>query len=161
MTNLLEKFAGKVCEVLLPIKHDIFYGNKNSNIALCTLSSIDLLEQISKSNLMNKVVIAARLFSENEGIEKLVKSALEQKIKYIILCGKDTRGHLPGQALLALQKNGIDADGRIIGAEGKNPMLENVKHSDVEEFRKNVSIIDLVGTVNMNRISEQVEKLRV
>lgn len=34
MTNLLEKFAGKVCEVLLPIKHDIFYGNTNSKIAL-------------------------------------------------------------------------------------------------------------------------------
>ncbi len=160
MTNLLARFAGKVCEVLLPIKHDIFYGNENSSIALCTLSSINLLEQISKSDLMSKVAIAARLFSENKGIETLIKFVLEdRKIKYIILCGKDTKGHLPGQALLALQKNGIDAKGRIIDAWGKDPVLANVVQHDVNEFRKHVVLIDLIGTTDIDKISRKISNL--
>jgi tetrahydromethanopterin S-methyltransferase subunit A len=144
---------------LLPIKHDIFYGNENSSIALCTLSSIDLLEQISKSDLMSKVAIAARLFSENRGIETLIRYVLEhRKIKYIVLCGKDTKGHLPGQALLALQKNGIDAKGRIIDAWGKDPILDVTEH-DIDEFRKHVVPIDLIGTTDIDKISGQITNL--
>lgn len=160
MANLLARFAGKVCEVLLPIKYDIFYGDENSSIALCTLSSINLLEQISKSELMSKVAVAARLFSENEGVEKLIKYILQhRKIKYIILCGKDTKGHLPGQALLAMHKNGVDAKGRIINARGKNPVLEDVTQSDIEEFRKNIILIDLIGTTEIDKISEEITTL--
>src|SRR3989304_7573973 len=122
MANLLVRFAGKVCEVLLPIKHDIFLGNDKSSVARCTLSSIDLLERVSKSEMMNNLALAARLFSENKGIEKLIEYVLQHpNIKYVVLCGKDTKGHLPGQALLALYENGIDNSGRIIGAVGKEP----------------------------------------
>lgn len=160
MTNLFARFAGKVCEVLLPINHDIFFGNERSKIALCTLSSMDILEQVSKSDLMNNVALAARLFSENNGIEKLIKYVSEhQNIKYIVLCGKDTEGHLPGQALLALCKNGIDANGRIIAALGKDPVLENVTKSAVDQFRKHVHIIDLIGTTDINKISSKVTSL--
>ncbi len=160
MANLFARFAGKVCEVLLPIKRDIFFGNERSKIALCTLSSMDILGQVSKSDLMNNVALAARLFSENNGIEKLIKYVSEhQNIKYIVLCGKDTKGHLPGQALLALCKNGIDANGRIIAALGKDPVLENVTKSAVDQFRKHVQIIDLIGTTDINKISSKVTSL--
>ncbi len=37
------------------------------------------------------------------------------QLKYIILCGKDTKGHYPGDALISLIKNGIDDGGKIIG----------------------------------------------
>ena len=73
MANLLARFAGKVCEVLLPIKHDILFGNEKSSIAVCTLSSIDLLEDVSKSEIMKSITLVARLFSENKGIEKLIE----------------------------------------------------------------------------------------
>ncbi|MGH9921521.1 MAG: tetrahydromethanopterin S-methyltransferase subunit A, partial [Nitrososphaerales archaeon] len=152
MTNLLARFAGRVCEVLLPIKHDIFFGNEESSIAVCTLSSIDLLEQVSKSEMMNDVALAARLFSENKGIETLIEYVLEHpKIKYIVVCGKDTKGHLPGQALLALYKNGIDSSGRIIGALGKDPMIESVTKNRVDEFRTSAKIIDLVGVTDIEK----------
>jgi tetrahydromethanopterin S-methyltransferase subunit A len=156
--NLLERFAGKVCEVILPIKHNIFYGNNQSDIAVCTLSSIDLLEGISKSRLMNEVAIAARLFSENRGIEKLIKYAINSNIKHIILCGKDTRGHMPGQALLSLHINGIE-NGRIVGAIGKDPILD-LEEDEVQEFRENVQIIDLIGVTDINKISERVALIR-
>jgi len=158
MASLLARFAGKVCEVLLPIKHDIFFGNAQSSIAVCTLSSIDLLEQIARSDLMSSIALAARLFSENKGIEKLIKYVLgHSNIKYIVLCGKDTNGHLPGQALLALYKNGID-NGRIIGALGKDPVLDVTK-SDADEFRKRINMIDLVGITDLNEVSIKVTSL--
>lgn len=46
--------AGKLCEVLIPIKHEYYIGEGNS-IAICTLSSIDLLDycQYSGNNGSN------------------------------------------------------------------------------------------------------------
>ena len=160
MANLLARFAGKVCEVLLPIKHDIFFGNEQSSIAVCTLSSIELLEHISKSNMMNDIALAARLFSESKGIEKLIEYVLQNpNIKYIVLCGKDTKGHLPGQALLALYKNGIDSGGRIIDARGKDPVIKTVTKNSVDEFRKCTKLIDLVGVTDIEKISSKVATL--
>ena len=46
---------------------------------------------------------------------------------FLILCGMDTQrkvGHLPGQSLLALGKNGIGDRSRIVGAKGKRPVSE-------------------------------------
>jgi hypothetical protein len=54
----LENGAGKLCKALVPIKHEYYLGAGKS-VAICTLSSIDLLETVSKSSLMNKVLIAA------------------------------------------------------------------------------------------------------
>lgn len=160
MANLLAGFVGKVCEVLLPIKHDIFFGNEKSSVAVCTLSSMDLLEQISKSEIMNSIALAARLFSENKGIEKLIKYVLKhQNIRYIVLCGKDTKGHLPGQALLALYRNGIDDHGRIVDALGKDPVIEDVGKEQVGEFRRCINIIDLVGITDINEVSVKVASL--
>ena len=160
MTNLFARFAGKICEVLLPIKHDIFFGNEKSSVAVCTLSSTDLLEQMAKSYLMNSIALAARLFSENNGIEKLVKYVLKHpNIRYIVLCGKDTKGHLPGQALLTLYKNGIDGEGRIIGALGKDPVIEDLTKSNINEFRRRINIIDLVGITDINEVSIKVASL--
>jgi tetrahydromethanopterin S-methyltransferase subunit A len=159
MANLFEKIAGKICEVAFPIKHDIFYGNENSSVAICTLSSIDLLEQISRSDLMSKVAVAARLFSENMGIETMIRHVLQHgKIRHIILCGKDTKGHLPGQALLALQANGVDNTGRIVGAKGKYPVLELTKN-EINQFRDHVIVIDMIGVNQIDGIVKQIEKL--
>ncbi|MGH9878459.1 MAG: hypothetical protein ACRD5H_12550, partial [Nitrososphaerales archaeon] len=80
-------------------------------------------------------------------------------IKYIVLCGKDTKGHLPGQALLALYKNGIDNNGRIIGALGKDPVLEDVTKNSVDEFRNRINIVDLVGITDIEEIASKVTTL--
>jgi len=100
------------------------------------------------------------LFSENKGIEKLIEYVLQHpNIKYIVLCGKDTKGHLPGQALLALYKNGIDSNGRIMGALGKDPIVETITKNRVDEFRKRINMIDLVGVTDMDEISSKVSNL--
>jgi tetrahydromethanopterin S-methyltransferase subunit A len=42
---------------------------------------------------------------------------------YMIVCGKDVKGHQSGQALLSLYRNGVTRDRKIIGAASSNSML--------------------------------------
>jgi tetrahydromethanopterin S-methyltransferase subunit A len=143
--------AGKVCEAMLPIKHE-FYLGRGRGLAICTLSSIDLLQEISKSEIMDSVAIAGRLLSENKGIDAMIKFSIEHPdLRRIILCGKEVKGHRAGQALLALAKNGIGGDGRIIGALGPYPMLKSPAR-DVHDFRRQIEIIDMVGTIDINSL---------
>lgn len=143
--------AGKVCEAVLPIKHEYYIG-RGKELAICTLSSIGLLEQISKSEIMDKVVLAGRLLSENKGIDAMIKFTLEHTaLVRIIVCGQEVKGHKAGQALLSLYKNGIDKNGRIVGAISPYPILESPLR-DVEAFRKQVVIVDMVGTADIEKI---------
>jgi tetrahydromethanopterin S-methyltransferase subunit A len=144
--------AGKLCKAVLPIKHEYYLG-RGKELAICTLSSIDLLEKISsKSDLMNKVAIAGRLLSENRGIDTMVKFALDHPdLRRIIVCGKEVKGHRAGQALLALARNGINRDGRIIGALGPYPILKSPA-DDVDAFRRQVEIIDMIGTTDIEKL---------
>ncbi|NDB62973.1 MAG: hypothetical protein EB170_03760 [Nitrosopumilaceae archaeon] len=53
------EIAGEICKKIFPIPEERFVG-AGSGIAICTLSSIDLLKEISHSNVMQKIAIAAR-----------------------------------------------------------------------------------------------------
>ena len=142
-----------LCKVLLPVKQEYYLGTGKAS-AICTLSSFELLEIISRSFLMNRVLIAGRLLSENKGIDAIIGFTISHpELSRIILCGKEVRGHRAGQALLALGHNGIDASGRIIGATGPNPIVTR-RQDDVEMFRRQVQLIDLIGTVNIDVITE-------
>ena len=147
----LDDAAGKVCEAILPIKHDYYLG-KGRELAICTLSSLEMLEEISKSDVMNKVVIAGRLLSENRGIDAMIRFALEHPdLRQIIVCGREVKGHRAGQALLALARNGIDSGGKIIGALGPYPILKS-QAKEVDDFRRQVLISDMIGIVNTEKL---------
>ena len=149
----LEDAAGKLCQALLPIKHEYYLGGGNT-VAICTLSSIDLLETVSRSSLMNKVLIAGRLLSENKGIDAVISFAIKHpELKRLVLCGKEVKGHRAGHALLALTINGMDVFGRIIGAHSPNPVLMS-SPLDVEIFRHQVQIINLIGVVDIAKIAQ-------
>lgn len=149
----LEDAVGKLCETLLPIKHEFYLGAGNA-VAICTLSSIDLLEMTSRSSLMNKVLIAGRLLSENKGIDAIIAFAMKHpELKCIVVCGNEVKGHRAGQALMALAINGVDSLGRIIAAVGPNPIVTS-SLLDVEIFRHQVQIIDMIGIVDIDRIAQ-------
>lgn len=148
----LEDGAGKLCKVLLPVRPEYSLGSGKVS-AICTLSSLDLLETISRSYVMDRVLIAGRLLSENKGIDEIIGFAMKHpELSRIILCGKEVRGHRAGQALLALARNGIDLSGKIIGAAGPNPIITR-RAQDVEIFRRQVQVINLIGTLDIDRIS--------
>jgi tetrahydromethanopterin S-methyltransferase subunit A len=147
--------AGKVCEALLPINQEYYLGAGKA-VAICTLSSIDLLEAIARSSLMNKLLITGRLLSENKGIDAIVAFAMKHpELKLILICGKEVKGHRAGQALMALASNGVDSSGRIIGAVGPNPIITSCA-LDVEIFRRQIQIIDLIGTVDIGKIAQML-----
>jgi tetrahydromethanopterin S-methyltransferase subunit A len=158
MTTLRKKFddaAGKVCEAVIPVRHELFEG-RGKEAAICTLGSIDLLEAISKSPLMAHVAIAGRLLSENRGIDAIIQFALAHPdLNRLVLCGKEVKGHKAGQALLSLFKNGIDRDGRIVGAQGPYPSLKS-SEDQVDRFRKQVGIIDLIGITDLEQIMQSI-----
>ncbi|HVX03253.1 MAG TPA: hypothetical protein VHA09_08875 [Nitrososphaera sp.] len=155
MTTIRKRFddvAGKVCEALIPVRHESFKG-RGGDVAVCTLGSIDLLEEISTSELMDRVAIAGRLLSENRGIDAIIDYVSEHPdLKRIVVCGKEVKGHMARQALMALYKNGIDRQGRIIGAKGPYPILSSPLEK-VDAFRRQVAIVaDMVGVTDLEKI---------
>jgi tetrahydromethanopterin S-methyltransferase subunit A len=62
----LKNVAGRLCEILIPMKLGYFIGEGKS-IAICTLSSLDLLKTISNiDDIIGRILIVGRLLSENK-----------------------------------------------------------------------------------------------
>jgi tetrahydromethanopterin S-methyltransferase subunit A len=154
--NPIEEIAGELCRILLPIEDRVYFGNSESGIAVCTLSSMKLLGEIVNSTLMTQVNIAGRLLSENKGIDLLVRHVIsDRKIRTVVLCGKDTAGHRPGHSLLCLYQNGIDRDGRIIGSQSPDPIL-SLTNGEVKKFQNQVRIIDKIGETGISNLSSEI-----
>ncbi len=158
--NVLGNFIGEICKTLIPIPEEMYFGNNESSISICTLSSINLLKRISDSNLMNNIAVVGRLLSENQGIDSIIQNVISnKKNKIIILCGKEVSGHKAGHSLLTLHKNGINNDGRITGSNSPDPILM-VSKTDVDKFRNQVKIINKIGTTNFSEINKLVNSLK-
>lgn len=157
--NIIENIFGEVCKIVLPINEEIFFGNSKSQIAICTLSSIKLLKEISNSSLMSEIALVGRLFSENKGIDSLIKHITSKKnIKIILICGKDTMGHRSGHSLLKVYENGIDSNGRIIGSSSPDPVLTITK-SEIQIFQNQITIINKIGETDISKIKYLVNSL--
>jgi tetrahydromethanopterin S-methyltransferase subunit A len=156
----LEDLAGSLCEIMIPIKHEYFMGQGN-NVAICTLASLNLLEMIAKSpDLMSTILAVGRLLSENRGIDLLIRFTLNYPhLHHLVVCGDDVRGHRSGQALLSLHANGVNEEhGRIIGAISPNPFLSS-SLAEIELFRKQVRIYDLIGSHDLEVIRAQLSSI--
>jgi tetrahydromethanopterin S-methyltransferase subunit A len=158
-----EDMAGKICETLIPIKHEYHIGKEGKEIAICTLSSIHLLEDIYETpEVMDKILVVGRLLSENKGIDAIIKFTLTHpELHYIIVCGKEVRGHQAGQALVSLYENGINynkTDERIIvGAKGPNPVLAS-SWEEINAFRKQITrVYNLIGISDIGQIMKQIK----
>jgi len=154
--NSLENVIGELCKVILPIPEESYLGNTDSSIAICTLSSIDLLKKISNSEILNHISIAGRLLSENKGIDYIIKYVNQnKKIKTIIVCGKEVWGHKAGHSLFELHKNGIDAYGRIINSTSPNPFL-TVNKSEISYFQNKIYLVNMINETNFDIIKKFV-----
>jgi tetrahydromethanopterin S-methyltransferase subunit A len=155
----LGNFAGRLCEILIPIKDEYFIGEVKT-AAICTLSSIDLLQAIARTeDVMNRILVVGRLLSENRGIDTLIRFTLRHsELLYLVVCGKDVKGHQAGQALLSLYRNGISRDGKIIGAIGPHPYLTCFQR-DIESFRKQIMVYDLIGCEDLETVKTTILSL--
>ena len=156
--NKLGTTIGKICEALLPIPEEFYIGNYNSSICICTLSSIKLLKEIKNSNIIDNVAIIGRLFTENKGIDLIIKYINQnKKIKTIIVCGKDVWGHKSGHSLFELYKNGIDNNNRIINSTSPDPFL-TVSESEIKYFQKQITLVNLIDETNIELIINKIQK---
>ena len=152
----IDNIFGICCYHLLPIQQEYYIG-KGRIIAICTLSSLDLLKEIKNNNLiMEKISIVGRLLSENKGIDKIIKFTTNNKsLKYLLLCGEEVKGHLSGQTLIALKKNGIDQNKKVINAPAPYPFL-TCSNDEIEYFRQHINIIDKIGLKDIDKIKDIV-----
>lgn len=154
--NNLGSFIGEICKTIFPIREQLFLGNPNSSLAICTLSSLDLLKKISTSEILNKVSIAGRLLSENKGIDEIIQYVNNNKnTKTILICGKEVWGHKAGHSLLKLHKNGIDNSGRIINSISPDPFL-TVPKSKIDYFRKEIVLINMINETRLEKIKQKI-----
>jgi len=104
------------------------------------------IERLVRLAIESGAAIAGTLQTENIGLEKVICNIVANpNIRYLIVCGPESPGHLVGDAILALAKNGTDDRKRIIGTESPTPYLFNIPPEFVERFRKQVVVIDLVN----------------
>ena len=156
LMNNLGNMIGELCKVILPISEESYKGNPNSSIAICTLSSLDLLKKIANSDLMKHISIVGRLLSENKGIDEIIQHVNQnKKIKTIVVCGKEVWGHKAGDSLFKLYKNGIENNGRITGSTSPDPIL-TVTQSQVNYFRSEINLVDMINDTDFNKIEQKI-----
>jgi hypothetical protein len=71
--------------------------------------------------------------TENIGFENM--RMLFPNIRYLVLGGPESEGHLTGEALKALISNGVHEKKRIIGTNAPHPFLFNLPMKFIERFR--------------------------
>ena len=154
--NAIGEAIGELCKVILPINEEFYLGNSDSSIAICTLSSIDLLKNFANSKILNQISIVGRLLSENKGIDSIIKYVNKNpKVDTIIVCGKEVWGHKSGHSLFQLHKNGTDQNNRIINSTSPDPFL-TVSKSEIKYFQDNVNLIDLINVTEFELILKKI-----
>ena len=155
--NAIGEAIGELCKIILPINEEYYLGNQNSSIAVCTLSSIDLLKNFANSEILNKISIVGRLLSENKGIDSIIKYVNKNPhIDTIIVCGKEVWGHKSGHSLFELHKNGIDQENRIINSTSPDPYL-TVSKSEIKYFQHRINLVNLINETKLELILKKAE----
>lgn len=131
-------------------------------VAVCTLNSDDLVARLAVARLAGMAIVGS-LHTENLGIEHLIRNLLPNpNVRFLVVCGEDTRkavGHLPGQSLVSLMREGLEESGRIRSAQGKRPDIKNVGREQVEAFRRRLQVVDMIGTTDIEAIAGKVAEL--
>ncbi|MFB5620343.1 MAG: tetrahydromethanopterin S-methyltransferase subunit A [Nitrosopumilus sp.] len=153
--NVIGEAIGELCKIILPINEEYYLGNPNSSIAVCTLSSMNLLKNFANSEILNKISIVGRLLSENKGIDSIIKYVNKNpQVDTIIVCGKEVWGHKSGHSLLELHKNGIDQKNRIINSTSPDPYL-TVSKSEIRYFQHKINLVNLINETRFELILEK------
>jgi len=126
-------------------------GNDYSPVAVCViLDTFDFsmpseLNELVMAGIDSGAALSGMLQTENIGLEKMVCNIVANpNIRYVVLCGRESAGHWPGESLLALKQNGVTDTKQIIGSAAPTPYLHNIPLELIERFRNQI-----VGIVNL------------
>ncbi len=132
-------------------------GDPAAPVAVCALTSDELIQPLVT---VPGVAIAGEVQTANLGIERIILNVTANpSIRFLLLCGKESRLFQPGQTLSALLDNGIDPEGRIVGAQGYEPVLRNLPREQVDAFRRQVELADWTGEQELALLQERISGL--
>ncbi|MBN1133753.1 MAG: tetrahydromethanopterin S-methyltransferase subunit A [Methanosarcinaceae archaeon] len=135
------------------VKGDYVIGTPDSRVAVVTLAST--IEPYLEASIWGSCK------TENLGVEKIVANMISNSnIRYLLICGGESRGHLAGQTLFALHQNGIDENGRIIGSNGAIPFIENIPEDAIDHFQRQVELIEYIGLTDIEQIHHLVDEYK-
>lgn len=132
-------------------------GDPAAPVAVCALTSEELLAPLAR---LPGVAIAGSMQTANLGIEHLIVNVTANPaIRFLLLCGKDSRLFRQGQSLSTLMENGVDEARRIIGAEGYEPVLRTVTSQQIAAFRRQIELVDWIGERDLETLRERIALL--
>ena len=138
-------------------------GNDLSPVAVCVILKWpddeipEGIELLVRTGVETGAAIAGTLQTENVGVEKMICNLVANpNIRYLVICGPESPGHSTGQTLLALSANGVDENSRVIGSEAPTPYLYNVPSGEIERFRQQIRIVDLLNEGEPNLVRDAV-----
>src|SRR5215469_10677177 len=132
-------------------------GDPQGSVAICALSTEDLVTPLAQ---LPGVAIAGKVYTANLGVTRIVLNiTANPAIRFLLICGKDSPLFHPGQSLVALEENGVDADRRIVGAIGYEPVLSTLDPALISLFRRQVEIVDWAGEEDPHALEEGTRAL--
>ncbi len=142
-----------------PVAGEYFVIDESAPVAVSTLASVDLAAALAELKPAGLAMVG-KTETENIGLDKIIKNVITNPaIRFLILAGQEPAGHRTGSTLLALAENGVDAQGRVIGSPGKRPVLRNVSPAEIETFRQQIKVVDLIGCEDLAEIVAHLEEL--
>lgn len=142
-----------------PVVGEYVVLDPSAPVAVTTLASADFSKQLADQKIPG-LAIVGKLETENIGIDKIIKNTIANpKLRFLILAGIEPKGHLSGQTLLALSEHGVDEKGRVIGSKGKRPVLCNVTQKEIEAFRQQIQVINLIDCECIDCVQDKIAEL--
>jgi len=127
-------------------------GNDNSPVAVAVIlkwrrdKTPPEIEALVRAGIESGAALSGTLQTENVGLEKVICNIIANpNIRYLVVCGPESPGHLTGECIGNLMKNGVDDKKRIIGTKSPAPYLANIPVEWIERFRQQITHVDLIN----------------
>lgn len=132
-------------------------GDPAAPVAVCALTSDELLAPLAS---FPGVAIAGSVQTANQGIERIILNVTANPaIRFLLVCGKESRLFRQGQSLSALMENGVDEARRIIGAQGYEPILRIITPQQIAAFCRQVELVDWIGERDLETLRARISSL--
>jgi tetrahydromethanopterin S-methyltransferase subunit A len=137
------------------IQGDFHSGKAESPVAVATMGS-----HLDEQGICDAgAAICGSCKTENLGLEKVIANIISNpNIRFLLLCGTEVKGHLSGQTLAALHANGVEK-GKVVGAQGAIPFIENVDDAAIKRFQEQIEVVNIMETEDLGQIKAKIAEL--
>jgi tetrahydromethanopterin S-methyltransferase subunit A len=131
-------------------------GDLIGPVAICVLTSEKLVPRLAS---VEGVAIVGSVQTANVGLEAIIVNTITNRyLRFLIVCGKESKLFRPGQSLVALYENGVNEQHVIIGAEGYEPQLAGISAAAIARFREQLALVDLRDVEDLAVITDEVQR---